>query len=102
MPRASRHSGATDADPLNTIDRQYFAAQFRVVYPTLWRIAAGMIGDRTHAEDIVQEAAIIALDKLDSFTAGTNFAAWMAAIVRRCALNLCARCGTEPPCPRIL
>ena len=87
MPGAEQNSGSPDADPVKTIDRQHFAAQFRAVYPTMWRIAAGMIGDRSHAEDIVQEAAIIALDKLDTFAAGSNFAAWMAAIVRRCSLN---------------
>jgi RNA polymerase sigma-70 factor (ECF subfamily) len=46
-----------------------------------------MIGDRVHAEDIVQEAAIIGLSKLESYQPGSNFVAWMAAIVRHCALN---------------
>ncbi len=77
----------TKESPGPQSDRQSFAQQFQAAYPTLWRIAAGMIGDRTHAEDIVQEAAIIGLSKLEGFRPGSNFVAWMAAIVRRCALN---------------
>jgi RNA polymerase sigma-70 factor (ECF subfamily) len=50
-------------------------------------VAAGIIGDRTAAEDVVQEAAMHALGKLDQFEAGTNFRAWMAQMVRYVALN---------------
>jgi RNA polymerase sigma-70 factor (ECF subfamily) len=50
-------------------------------------VAAGVTGDRHSAEDIVQEAAIIAFERADRFTPGSNFAAWLAEIVRRCALN---------------
>lgn len=69
------------------LDDRTFAAQYQLAYPRLWLIAAGIIGDRTHAEDIVQEAAIIAWRKLDEFTPGSNLVAWMSEIVRRCALN---------------
>jgi len=64
-----------------------FAAQFQASYRVLWLVAAGIIGDRTAAEDIVQEAAMHALGKLDQFEAGTNFRAWMAQMVRYVALN---------------
>ncbi len=53
----------------------------------LWMIAAGVIGDSALAEDIVQEAAIIAMGKLDQFQPGTDFTAWMGQIVRYVALN---------------
>ncbi len=69
------------------MDDRTFAAQYQLAYPRLWLIAAGIIGDRTHAEDIVQEAAIIAWRKLDKFVPGSNLVAWMSEIVRRCALN---------------
>jgi len=46
-----------------------------------------MTGDHAEADDILQEASIIALRKRDDFTAGTNFAAWMSQIVRLTALN---------------
>jgi RNA polymerase sigma-70 factor (ECF subfamily) len=64
-----------------------FIAQYRQAYPRLTTIAAAITGDQIQAEDIVQEAAIIALEKLDEFHPGTNLVAWLAEIVRRCALN---------------
>lgn len=64
-----------------------FVALYRETYPRLHLIATGIVGDRTQAEDIVQESAIIALEKLDQFEAGSSFGAWLAEIVRRCSLN---------------
>jgi RNA polymerase sigma-70 factor (ECF subfamily) len=69
------------ADPL------VFAAHYRESYQRLTLVAAGVTGERHSAEDIVQEAAIIAFEKIDQFLPGSNFPAWMAEIVRRCALN---------------
>lgn len=62
-------------------------AQYRVAYPRLATIAAAIVGDQTQAEDIVQEAAIIAMEKISDFQVGSNIGAWLAEIVRRCALN---------------
>ncbi len=62
-------------------------AQYRAAYPRLTTIAAAIVGDQTQAEDIVQEAAIIAMEKIADFQPGTNLVAWLAEIVRRCALN---------------
>lgn len=53
----------------------------------LWGIAAGVVFDRNLAHDIVQDAAAIALTKLQEFHPGTAFVAWMAQIVRYVALN---------------
>jgi RNA polymerase sigma-70 factor (ECF subfamily) len=50
-------------------------------------VAAGVAGDPSAAEDIVQDAAVIAFQKNREFRPGTNIAAWLAEIVRRCALN---------------
>lgn len=69
------------------LDRGTFEAEYRRVYRRLWLVAAGTTGDRTGADDLVQDAAAIALTKLSDFQLGTNFAAWMSEIVRRCALN---------------
>lgn len=80
--RRSREDGPPDVvDPLE------FAALYRDAYHRLTLVAAGVTGERGSAEDIVQEAAIIAFEKYDQFAPGSNFAAWMAEIVRRCALN---------------
>ena len=64
-----------------------FAAHYLQAYPRLHLVASGIIGDRTHAHDIVQEAAVVALQKSTKFIAGSSYVAWLSAIVRRCALN---------------
>lgn len=69
------------------IDQNTFAAWFSEFYARFWLIAAGITGDRSAADDIVQESALVALSKLADFTAGTSFAAWMSQIVRLIALN---------------
>ena len=64
-----------------------FAARLQGCTPALWTAAAGILGDRVGAEDVVQEAALIGLRKLESFEPGTSFTAWMGRIVRNVALN---------------
>jgi RNA polymerase sigma-70 factor (ECF subfamily) len=69
------------------MERTEFAQRYESVYGRLWLVAAGLIGDRTEADDIVQEAAIIAFRKRDEFRPGSNFAAWLTEIVKNCAAN---------------
>ena len=69
------------------ITAEMFAEHFRGSSRVLWCIAAAVLGERAHAEDVLQEAAITALGKLDSFEPGSNFSAWMGRIVRFTALN---------------
>lgn len=66
---------------------QEFSSQFQESFYLLWLIAVGIVGDRATAEDVVQEAALIAFQKRDQFTPGTSFVAWMAQIVRNVARN---------------
>ena len=63
------------------------AEHFQASYRVLWCIAAGVVNERSRAEDIVQEAAMIALAKLDQFDRSTSFTAWAGQIVRFVALN---------------
>jgi RNA polymerase sigma-70 factor (ECF subfamily) len=53
----------------------------------LWCAAVGVVGDRTLAQDIVQQAAVVGLQRLDQFDPSTSFVAWMIQIVRNIALN---------------
>lgn len=69
------------------LSRDRFAALFAEHHKTLWFIAASVHGDRTHAYDVVQEAAMIALSKIAEFDPSTSFTAWMGQIVRYVALN---------------
>lgn len=70
-----------------SLSREEFASRYLSCARTLWCIAAAVTGRREGAEDVVQEAAVIALGKLDEFEAGTSFEAWMSQIVRFVALN---------------
>jgi RNA polymerase sigma-70 factor (ECF subfamily) len=73
-----------------------FAQNFRQAYRTLWTIAAGIVNDPFIAEDVVQEAAVTALGKLNEFEPNSNFTAWMAKIVRYIALNQSRRTRRQP------
>ncbi len=72
-----------------------FAARFEASARALWCIAAAVLADRSRAQDVVQEAAVIALGKLATFDPATNFAAWMGQIVRFVALNEARRRATQ-------
>jgi len=73
--------------PPTTLDPEAFAARFEQAYRRLWLIAAGVLNDPAAAEDVVQEAAIVALRKLPRFDPTTDFVAWTGQIVRFLALN---------------
>ncbi len=73
-----------------------FAEAFVASSRSLWCIAAGVLGDRTGADDVLQEGAMIALAKLDKFDPDTNFLAWMGRIVRYVALNHARRRRRRP------
>lgn len=72
--------------PATRLDQPEFAELFEQATPTLRLVAAAEVG-RAHADDVVQQAAVIALQRLDRFEAGTDFRAWMAAITRGAARN---------------
>lgn len=72
---------------VDQIDAGEFSRLFTGCTRVLWCIAASIVGDREHARDIVQSAAITGLDRLAEFTPGSNFTAWMGQIVRFTALN---------------
>lgn len=73
-----------------------FAEAFVASSRSLWCIAAGVLGDRTGADDVLQEGAMIALSKLEQFDPETNFLAWMGRIVRYVALNHARRRRRAP------
>lgn len=64
-----------------------FAEHFAASYKRLWGLAAALIGDRVEAEDLVQEAALVGLRKIDTFERGTSFQAWMGRVLRLHAMN---------------
>ena len=85
--RSGRSAKSVDAAQMGRLTPAGFAAQFKDAWPTLWFVAVGILGDRNAADDVLQEAAIVALSKLSQFDPQTNFNAWMGKIVRFIALN---------------
>lgn len=81
--------------PLRRLTPDEFAREFESSSRALWCIAAAITGDRSRAEDVVQEAALAALPKLAEFEAGTSFLAWMGRFVRYTALNEARRQRTR-------
>jgi RNA polymerase sigma-70 factor (ECF subfamily) len=84
---SGRSVGPADETDRTGLTPAEFAARFEGARQTLWYIAAAVLSDRTGADDVLQEAAVIALGKLSQFDAQTNFTAWMGRIVRFVALN---------------
>ena len=72
--------------PTKSLDEPAFAQLYVRWYQTLRAVASAQVGPDA-AEDVLQQAAIIAMARLDRFTPGTDFRAWMAAIVRGAAKN---------------
>ena len=86
-PPESRTQDRSELRHAESLGSEEFAESFKASFRTLWLIAVGIVGEPALAEDVVQDAAIAALAKLDQFTPGTNFRAWMGRIVRFVAMN---------------
>lgn len=69
-----------------TLSRDEFADLLRAHERLLRVVAAGEVG-YDDADDVVQQAAITALHRLDRFERGTDFKAWMCAFVRGAGKN---------------
>jgi len=85
-PEILMNQPMTAPDIPNPLSESEFDRLFEAARPTL-RVVAGAECGFDLADDAVQQAAIIALDKIAEFEPGTNFTAWTAAIVRGVARN---------------
>ncbi len=79
--------GADAGAPAGRLDPQEFARLYEQHWRVLWCAAVGVVSDRTLAQDIVQQAAVVGLERLNAFDRNTSFVAWMMQIVRNIALN---------------
>lgn len=73
--------------PRVSISEQTFAELFAQSSRTLWCLAAAVLGRPEAAEDVLQDAAMTALGKLEDLVDPAGFEAWMGQIVRFTALN---------------
>jgi RNA polymerase sigma-70 factor, ECF subfamily len=69
-----------DADAFDELVRRHMHRAFAVAYRVL--------GQRQDAEDVVQDAFVAALVKLDSFERGRPFGPWLLRIVANRGINL--------------
>jgi RNA polymerase sigma-70 factor (ECF subfamily) len=75
-------SGAERAERLWEIEQIY-----RTHLPELWRVAAAISGSREAAPDLVQEAFVRAVRRIDSFRADGTMEGWLWRIVVNVATN---------------
>ncbi len=68
------------------LTQEEFSRLYEASFQTLVVVAISQTG-RAHAEDVVQQAALLAWERRAKFEVGTDFAAWLAAIVRGVARN---------------
>ena len=75
------------------MDSESFSNLYQKAYPRLVVIACALIQDRIEACDVVQQAALVAIERIDQFlptqadALEIEFTRWMAAIVRNLAAN---------------
>lgn len=72
-------------------DEELAQALLERYYAPLLRLAYSLLGDRMEAEDIVQEALLVALDKIDQYQPGTDLKAWLCRITIFCCRNAIRR-----------
>jgi RNA polymerase sigma-70 factor (ECF subfamily) len=71
-----------------TRDRhERFEALLKPLQDRLYRFARHLAWDNSEAEDLLQDAVLIAYRKFDHFKAGTNFRAWVFQIIAHTAAN---------------
>jgi len=81
VDRSSKHSDIGTVTALDSVD---FDAQLRAVLSPAYGYAMRLTRNRADAEDVVQEAALLACRAAHTFEAGTNFKAWFFRILVRC------------------
>ena len=105
MPGPDENPAADAGARGPTLTAEEFAVRFEGASRVLWTVAAGVLGDSTEAEDVLQEACLMALGKLEQFRSGTSYTAWMGRFVRNVALNHArkrTRRATRPEAPEVL
>ena len=76
-----------DGSDAGVMSREEFALEYARHSRAFQCVAAAILGTREGAEDVVQEAAAIALGKRKELAEVRSFSAWMTQIVRYTALN---------------
>lgn len=76
--------------------RAQFEALLEPLLPRAYAAARYMTGDEAEAEDLVQDAALLAWRGFDGFELGTNFRAWFLRILTNHNYTRIRRAGRRP------
>lgn len=68
-------------------DQSEFEALLEPILPSALKTALFLARSREDAEDLVQEAAILAFRSFERFERGTNFKAWFLKVQHNCFLG---------------
>lgn len=68
-------------------DGEAFAGLARAFLRAAYAVALGVVGRPADAEDVAQEAFVVALERLETCRQPARFGAWLLTIVRTRALN---------------
>ena len=88
--------GAAPSDLIRTMPAATFESLFSSVARTAFGVAVRLSRNQADAEDLVQEAALLAYRAFDSFVAGTNFRAWFLKILTNCYYSKVRREKSRP------
>ncbi len=77
-------SGTSTPKPILNAPSGTFESLFSAAVNAAFGVAMRLTHNRADAEDLVQEAALLAYRAFDSFEQGTNFRAWFLKILTNC------------------
>jgi RNA polymerase sigma-70 factor (ECF subfamily) len=89
-------SGPSPSDLTTAAPEATFESLFTSVAQSAFGVALRLSRNQADAEDLVQEAALLAYRGFDSFVAGTNFRAWFLKIVTNCYYSKVRREKSRP------
>jgi RNA polymerase sigma-70 factor (ECF subfamily) len=92
-PLPSGRSGIESAPPVAPAT---FESLFAAVMSSAYGVAMRFCHNQADAEDLVQEAALLAYRAFDSFDRGSNFKAWFLKIVTNCYFSKRRREKSRP------
>jgi RNA polymerase sigma-70 factor (ECF subfamily) len=85
--RSAKTQGSPALSSATIQKHELFEELLKPLEDRLYRFARHLAWDPSEAEDLLQDAVIIAYRKLDHFKPGTNFRAWVFQIVAHTAAN---------------
>ena len=89
-------SGTLEQGLLRNAPRATFEALFTSAANSAYGVAIRLTHNEADAEDLVQEAALLAYRAFDSFETGTNFRAWYLKILTNCYFSKRRREKSRP------